>query len=241
MKQRSTLNSARKGPQECYWKIIDTKHIKFNHQNPTSTLCVDDTSNCKQFTHPNVNQAPGSKTLDKIPENTPSNSSPIMKEESNVNSLGEPLESDSTVEENLRLDLRNQEDLLKPDCYGFISKKLPKFLAEAIKIPWWKESALKEFKTIKDQEFWEEVNEKIVTNPLNTVPVFKIKQNAHRKAPILKTWLCVQGFNQQYGLDYLETYAPTGKVVSLRAVLTYVAEMNLEMLQLDVKGSFLHP
>lgn len=88
---------------------------------------------------------------------------------------------------------------------------------------------------------WEEVeDDKIVTNPLNTVPVFKIKHNAHDDSVILKTRLCVQGFNQKYGIDYFETYAPTGKAASLRAALTYIAEKNLDYIQLDVKGAFLH-
>lgn len=86
----------------------------------------------------------------------------------------------------------------------------------------------------------EDADDSEVNNPLNTVAVFKIKTNTHGECPTYKTRLCVQGFGQRYGLDYLKTYAPTGKVALLRAVLTYAADKNLDLLQLDVKEAFLH-
>lgn len=105
--------------------------------------------------------------------------------------------------------------------------------------PRWRESAEKEFSTIEDQGVWEDAKEDEVTNPLNMVPVFKIKLNSHGKPETYKTRICVQGFSQKYGLDYLDTYAPTGKVASLQAVLTYAADRGLKLLQLNVKGAFL--
>lgn len=117
---------------------------------------------------------------------------------------------------------------------------LPKTLEEALKIPEWKKSAENKFNYIEELEVWEEVDDKEVTNPLNTVPVFKIKHNTHDDSVVYKTRLCIQGFNQKYGLDYFKTYAPTGKAALLRGILTYVAEKDLDMIQLDVKGAFLH-
>lgn len=53
-------------------------------------------------------------------------------------------------------------------------------------------------------------------------------------------FMCVQGFNQKFGIDYFETYTPTGKTTSLRALLLFALDKNLPMLQLEVKGAFLH-
>lgn len=78
--------------------------------------------------------------------------------------------------------------------------------------PRWRESAEKEFSTIEDQGVWEDAEEDEVTNPLNTVPVFKIKLNSHGKPEMYKTRICVQGFSQR----------------------------GLKLLQLNVKGAFLH-
>lgn len=77
-------------------------------------------------------------------------------------------------------------------------------------------------------------------NPLNTTWVFRIKDNTHGDPLKFKGCLCVQGFNQIHGTDYEETYAPTGKIPTLRMLLLYSLHENLSITQFDVQGAFLH-
>jgi pyrrolidone-carboxylate peptidase len=52
--------------------------------------------------------------------------------------------------------------------------------------------------------------------------------------------LCVQGFKQIHSTDFDETYTPTGKISTLCPVLLYTVHKELNVLQFDVQGAFLH-
>jgi len=49
-----------------------------------------------------------------------------------------------------------------------------------------------------------------------------------------------KGFTQRPGLDYQETFSPVVRHSSLRLELSLAAELDLEMMQLDVKTAFLY-
>ena len=55
-----------------------------------------------------------------------------------------------------------------------------------------------------------------------------------------KARLVAQGFSQQEGVDYEETFAPVAKYSSIRTVLAISNELNLEVHQMDVKTAFLN-
>ena len=47
-------------------------------------------------------------------------------------------------------------------------------------------------------------------------------------------------FAQKDGIDYNEVFSPVVKHSSIRILLALVAQLNLELVQLDVKTIFLH-
>jgi hypothetical protein len=57
---------------------------------------------------------------------------------------------------------------------------------------------------------------------------------------VFKARLCAQGFSQVHGVDFSKTFAPTGRLNSLRALISYAAANGLEFHQLDVKTAFLN-
>ncbi|GJU97724.1 retrovirus-related pol polyprotein from transposon TNT 1-94 [Tanacetum coccineum] len=55
-----------------------------------------------------------------------------------------------------------------------------------------------------------------------------------------KARLATQGYNQQEGIDYEETFAPVARLETIRIFLAYAAYMGFMVYQMDVKSAFLN-
>ncbi|GJQ96075.1 retrovirus-related pol polyprotein from transposon TNT 1-94 [Tanacetum coccineum] len=52
--------------------------------------------------------------------------------------------------------------------------------------------------------------------------------------------LVSQGYNQQEGIDYDETYAPIARLELIRMLLAYACALDFKLFQMDVKSAFLN-
>ncbi|XP_074318888.1 uncharacterized protein LOC141655722 [Silene latifolia] len=55
-----------------------------------------------------------------------------------------------------------------------------------------------------------------------------------------KARLVVQGYNQQEGIDYDETFAPVARLEAIRLLIAFAAHMGIKLFQMDVKTAFLN-
>ena len=55
-----------------------------------------------------------------------------------------------------------------------------------------------------------------------------------------KVRLVVKGYTQLEGINYNEVFSPVVKHSSIRILLTLVAQLDIELVQLDVKTAFLY-
>ncbi|GKA96701.1 retrovirus-related pol polyprotein from transposon TNT 1-94 [Tanacetum coccineum] len=55
-----------------------------------------------------------------------------------------------------------------------------------------------------------------------------------------KARLVAQGYNQQEGIDYGESYDPVARLESIRILLAYACALDLKLFQMDVKSAFLN-
>ena len=55
-----------------------------------------------------------------------------------------------------------------------------------------------------------------------------------------KSILVVQGYNQEEGIDYDETFAPTARIKVIRILIAFAAFMGFKLYQMDVKIAFLN-
>ncbi|GKD45147.1 copia protein [Tanacetum coccineum] len=55
-----------------------------------------------------------------------------------------------------------------------------------------------------------------------------------------KARLVAQGYNQQEGIDFDETYAPVARLESIRILLAYSCAHDFKLFQMDVKSAFLN-
>ncbi|PLW10334.1 hypothetical protein PCASD_21665 [Puccinia coronata f. sp. avenae] len=75
---------------------------------------------------------------------------------------------------------------------------------------------------------------------LDTTWVFKRKFDADGELLKYKARLCVRGFGQVEGIDYDATFAPTGRLTTLRLILGLAALHDYDIQQMDVKCAFLN-
>ena len=54
-----------------------------------------------------------------------------------------------------------------------------------------------------------------------------------------KTRLVVQGYSQEEGIDFEETYAPVARLEAIRILLAFVVSQSIKLFQMDVKSAFL--
>ncbi|KAJ9557496.1 hypothetical protein OSB04_012110 [Centaurea solstitialis] len=55
-----------------------------------------------------------------------------------------------------------------------------------------------------------------------------------------KARLVAQGYRQEEGIDYDETFAPVARLEAIRLFLAFVAHMNFKVYQMDIKNAFLN-
>ncbi|MBW0569850.1 hypothetical protein O181_109565 [Austropuccinia psidii MF-1] len=73
-----------------------------------------------------------------------------------------------------------------------------------------------------------------------TIWVFKGKKNHSNQVIEQKAHLCAQGFRQTLGVDFDKTYAPTGRLNSLRALIAHACLNKLDFHHIDIKNAFLN-
>lgn len=102
----------------------------------------------------------------------------------------------------------------------------------------WREAINTEIDCIEDHDVWVDQYEEPAKH-FNSTWVFRTKPATASSPKKIKARLCIQGFMQNFGEDFFETFAPTGKFPSLLALLVLAINLKLPIKQFDVKSAFL--
>ncbi|GKE12381.1 retrovirus-related pol polyprotein from transposon TNT 1-94 [Tanacetum coccineum] len=70
--------------------------------------------------------------------------------------------------------------------------------------------------------------------------VFKNKKDEHRIVTKNKARLVAQGYSQEEGIDYDETFAPVVRMEDIGIFLSFATYMNFIVFQMDIKSAFLN-
>ena len=69
---------------------------------------------------------------------------------------------------------------------------------------------------------------------------FRNKLNEQGEVIRNKAKLVAQGYSQQEGVDYNETFAPVARLEAIRLHLSNAVKHNITLYQMDVKSAFLN-
>ena len=77
-------------------------------------------------------------------------------------------------------------------------------------------------------------------NVIGTKLVFRNKLNEQGEVIRNKAWLVAQGYSQQKGIDYTETFAPVARLESIRVLISFAVNNGITLYHMDVKRAFLN-
>ena len=96
---------------------------------------------------------------------------------------------------------------------------------------------LNQFKRIN---VWILVERPYDNNMIGTKWIFKNKFNEHGVVLRNKARLVAQGYTQEEGIDYDETFTPVVRLEAIRILLAFACYINFKLYQMDVKSIFLN-
>ena len=104
----------------------------------------------------------------------------------------------------------------------------------------WEKAMQSEMDSLHKNSTWELVSLPAGKRILPCKWIYKMKVTDSASKPRYKARLVAKGFRQQEGIDFEEIFSPVVKMTTLRCVLALAAQMDMELVQMDVKTAFLH-
>ncbi|KAK2381799.1 putative mitochondrial protein [Trifolium repens] len=123
---------------------------------------------------------------------------------------------------------------------GLISMIEPKTVDEALTDDGWIIAMQEELNQFQRNDVWDLVPKPIHKNIIGTKWVFRNKLKEQGEVVRNKARLVVQGYSQQEGIDFTETFDPVARLEAIRLLLSYVVNHGITLYQMDVKSAFLN-
>ncbi|GJT57593.1 copia protein [Tanacetum coccineum] len=111
----------------------------------------------------------------------------------------------------------------------------PKNVKEAIQDESWTMAIQEELNQFKTNDVWSLVPPPNNETIIGTKWVFKNKLDENGVVSRNKARLVAQGYNQQEGIDFNETFAPVARLESIRILLAYACAHDFKLFQMNVK------
>ena len=104
----------------------------------------------------------------------------------------------------------------------------------------WKQAADAEYQSLTENKTWELVKLPEGRKAIGCKWVFRVKYDGKGLVERFKGRLVAQGYSQKYGIDYDETFSPVARFSSIRTLLAFAVEMEMQIHQMDVVTAFLN-
>ena len=104
----------------------------------------------------------------------------------------------------------------------------------------WLEAMLDKLDSLSEHGVFELCELPAGCRPLPAKWVLKIKRGAQGEIERFKARYVAKGFEQVYGVEFFDTWAPVGRYATLRALLSICVVSDLETKHIDIKCAFLN-
>ncbi|MCH94031.1 retrovirus-related pol polyprotein from transposon TNT 1-94, partial [Trifolium medium] len=116
----------------------------------------------------------------------------------------------------------------------------PKNVKQAFLDPSWHSAMQAEYDALLQNNTWSLVPLPPNRQAIGCKWVFRVKENPDGTVNRYKARLVAKGFHQRQGFDFLETFSPVVKPVTIRVILTIAITKGWSIQQLDVNNAFLN-
>jgi len=123
---------------------------------------------------------------------------------------------------------------------GLLSVIEPTIVDEALSDDGWILAMQEELNQFQRNDVWVLVPKPHNKNIIGTKWVFRNKMNEQSEVVRNKARLVAQGYSQQEGIDYTETFALVARLEAIRLLLSYTVNHGIILYQMDVKSAFLN-
>ena len=104
----------------------------------------------------------------------------------------------------------------------------------------WMDAMREKMSALENNKTWEIIERSKGKNIVDCKWIFTLKYKAEGSLERHKARWVAKWYTQTYGVDYQETFAPVAKMNTVRILLSLDAHNNRQLLQYDVKNTFLH-
>ncbi|GJU90100.1 retrovirus-related pol polyprotein from transposon TNT 1-94 [Tanacetum coccineum] len=215
------------------------------------TKCPGNTEYPSEFTeadnHPALNEHDQAESANLLESAEPQNNviiEPIIPQDrwsrenhiELVNIIGEPLTGITT-----RRKIRDSDAASASECLyvNFLSEMEANKLIKSLEEEGWIISMQKALNQFERNKVWTLVPKPYCKTIIGTKWIWKNKMDENGIVIKNKARLVAQGYNQQEGTDYKETFAPVARLEAIRIFLAYAAYMGFMVYHMDVKSAFL--
>ncbi|KAJ9560808.1 LOW QUALITY PROTEIN: hypothetical protein OSB04_005968 [Centaurea solstitialis] len=123
---------------------------------------------------------------------------------------------------------------------NFISENEPKEIDDALRDPAWVSAMQEELAEFIRNNVWLLVPRPRKRTIIGSKWIFRNKLDEIGTIIRNKARLVAQGYRQEEGIDYDETFAPVARLEAIRLFLAFAAHMNFTVYQMDIKNAFLN-
>ncbi|KAL0423514.1 UNVERIFIED_CONTAM: Retrovirus-related Pol polyprotein from transposon RE1 [Sesamum radiatum] len=104
----------------------------------------------------------------------------------------------------------------------------------------WVHAMQEELQALEHNKTWELSSLPPYKKPIGCKWVYKIKMKPDDMVKWYKARLVAKGYSQIEGVDYVESFSPVAKAITIRILLSVASAKNWPIHQLDINNAFLH-